>query len=152
FSLIDRGMELLNRNVDDKVGAGLVWEGNIALLRHEQTAVLLPVFDMLTPGGRIVASFGSDLDFSCDLPADPKYQVSFSSHYGYLETLAGLKSIADPAHRWQWVEAKVVPAWMAADRDLREGTVGRGQLLSMVAGEPGLLHQISSFTGSLLPG
>lgn len=152
FGMIDRGSDLLRRHDDAEAGEQLVWEGNIALLRHEQTTVLQPVFDSLTPGGRILASMGSELDFSCDMPADPKYQASFSSHYGYLETLAGMKSIADPVHRWQWVEARVVSAWMAADRAIREGTAGMGQLLAMAAGEPGLLQQISSFTGGLVPG
>jgi hypothetical protein len=152
FEMIDRGMEMLRRNVDAEVGTRLVWEGNIALLRHEQTTVLQPVFDTLSPGGRIVASFGSELDFSCDLPADPKFQASFPSHFGYLETLAGLKSIADPVLRWQWVEARVLPAWMAADQAMRDGSASMGQLLSMAAGEPGLLHRISSVTGGLLPG
>jgi hypothetical protein len=152
FVLIDRGMGFLRQNDDTEVGARLIWEGNILLLRHEQTTVLQPIFDTLTPGGRIVASFGSELDFSCKLPSFPEFRTSFSSHYGYLETLAGLKSIADPLHRWQWVESCVVPAWMAADRAMREGTATMEQLLSMVAGEPGLLHQVSSFTGGLLPG
>jgi hypothetical protein len=152
FRMIDRGMELLRSHADAEAVSRIVWEGNISLLRHEQTSVLQPIFDSLSPGGRIVASFGSELDFSCDLPSDPKYQASFSSHYGYLETLAGMKSIADPVHRWQWVEKRVVPAWMASDRAIRGGTASMGQLLAMASGELGLLHQISSFTGGLLPG
>jgi len=152
FIMIDRGMALLRSHSDAEAANRIIWEGNIALLRHEQTTVLQPIFNSLSPGGRIVASFGSELDFSCELPSDPKYQASFSTHYGYLETLAGMKSIADPVHRWQWVEQRVVPAWMAADRAIREGTASMEQLLSMASGELGMLHQISSFTGGLLPG
>ncbi|NTU57755.1 MAG: hypothetical protein HGB00_02375 [Chlorobiaceae bacterium] len=152
FSAIDRGAGLLRTNPDSEEGRRLVWEGNIALLRHEQTEVLQPVFDMLTSGGRIIASFGSELDFSCSLSPDPKFLASFSSHYGYLETLAGLKCIADPVDRWQWVESCVIPAWMAADQANSEGSSGKEQLVSMAAGEQGLLHKISSFTGGLLPG
>lgn len=151
FRLIDRGLELTRRHADDEEARRLVWEGNISLLRHEQLTVLQPVFDQLSVGGRILASFGSELDFSGSSPADPRCVASFSSYYGYLETLAGWKSVADPVNRWQWVEQCVIPAWKEADRTISEGSARRGQLLGMATGETGMLHQASILTGALLP-
>jgi hypothetical protein len=151
FSMIDRGLLLSGQHADDEEAERLVWAGNIALLRHEQLTVLQPVCDKLSPGGRILASFGSELDFTGEIPADPRCIASFSSYHGYLETLSGLKSVADSTHRWQWIEGCVVPAWMAADRCMTEGSAQRRQLEGIASGEMGLLQRAAIFTGVLLP-
>lgn len=150
FDAIARGMARLTDDPGDPEGLRLVWEGNIALLRHEQLHILQPVFDLLSPGGRVLASFGSELDFSCTFPADRRCIASFPSHYGYVETLAGWKSIADADHRWQWVAANVIPAWMEADRGVASCRPRMEHVLAMSAGDPGFLHHVSAFTGRLL--
>ena len=152
FRSIDQGAKMAASGDAGEESERLVWSGNVALLRHEQTVVLQPVFDRLSPGGRILASFGSELDFSGCTPSDQSCVASFPSHCGYLETLSGLKSIADPVQRWQWVESRVVPAWMAADRLMQADPARQRWLQEMAEDEPGLLQRFSEFTGSLLPG
>lgn len=150
FRLIDRGIWGLKSGGNDDENEKLIWHGNVLLLRHEQSVVLQPVFDRLSPGGRILASFGSELDFSGTFPADAHCSASFSAHFGYLETLSGFCSVADAAQRWAWVESRVVPAWMEADRRMMTDPSQRRELVSMAASEPGMLHRISGLTASLL--
>lgn len=148
FRLIDRGLQALKSGGHDDEGEKLIWNGNILLLRHEQAVVLQPVFDRLSPGGRALASFGSELDFSGSFPADPHCSASFSGHFGYFETLAGIRSVADAVHRWEWVESRVVPAWMEADRRMMKDPSLKRELVSMASAEPGMLQRISGFTAS----
>jgi hypothetical protein len=145
FGMIDRGRELLRRGENDVEGERLVWEGNIYLLRHEQVDVLQPVFDRLSPAGRLMASFGSELDFSGSVMPDFRCRTSFSSFHGYLETLAGLKSVTNPTDRWQWVEKSVIPAWQSADRQMKLEWSGKSELMAMAAGELGVVQRLSAF-------
>jgi len=150
FRLIDRGVKLASSDPADDEAGRLVWQGNIALLRHEQTAVLQPVFDRLSPGGRVLASFGSELDFSGARPSEPACLASFASFYGYLNAITGMKSVADAVHRWQWVESNVVPAWSEADRRMQSNPLLNSELSSMAASEPDTLQRLSGFVGSLI--
>jgi len=152
FSLIDRGVLLYASGTADEEAEKLIWEGNIMLLRHEQTAVLQPVFDRLSPGGRILASLGSELDFSGTVFSDSRCVASFTTHCGYLETLSGMKSVADPEVRWDWVASRVIPSWMEADRRIGLDESLRRELISMASGEPGVLHRVSGFLGGALQG
>jgi hypothetical protein len=145
FDIIDRGRELLRLNENDDEGERLVWEGNLFLLRHEQVDVLQPVFDRLSPAGRLMASFGSELDFSGSVLPDFRCRTSFSSFHGYFETLAGLKSVTNPADRWQWVEKSVIPAWQSADRQMKIEWSGTSELMVMAAGEHGIVQRLSTF-------
>ncbi|MGC8774302.1 MAG: DUF2515 family protein [Chlorobaculum sp.] len=148
FGMIDRGRELLRRDANDPEGELLIWEGNILLLRHEQVDVLQPVFEKLSSGGRVLASFGSELDFSGSLISSSRYRASFSSFHGYFETLAGLKSVANPADRWQWVEQCVIPSWKAADRQMGHEWSGRNEMEKIAAGQPDTVQQLSAFVTS----
>lgn len=151
FSLIDRGAHLAASGGDPVEAGDLIWQGNIVLLRHEQIVVLQPVFEQLSPGGRIIASFGSELDFSGIAPSDPQCIASFSGYSGFLETIMGTKSVTDAAHRWAWVESSVIPAWMEADRRIAEDPGWQRELLAMAAVQPGVLHLFTDITGRLLP-
>jgi hypothetical protein len=135
FGMIDRGRQLLRRDANDREAERLIWEGNIFLLRHEQVDVLQPVFDRLSSGGRVLASFGSELDFSGSPIPDSRYRASFSSLHGYFETLAGAKSVANPADRWQWVEQCVIPSWKAADRQMVREWSGRNEMQKMATAQ-----------------
>lgn len=149
FGLIDRGRELLRRDGADPEGERLVWAGNVSLLRHEQVDVLQPIFDRLSSGGRVLASFGSELDFSGgDMAAGSVYRASFSTFHGYFETLAGLKSVTNQEDRWQWVEQCVIPSWKAADRQMSREWPGRNELQQMAAAHDGLAQRLSAFAGN----
>ncbi len=152
FRLIDRGVKTGGAGSEGEEALRLVWQGNLALLRHEQTEVLQPVFDRLSPGGCILASFGSELDFSGMFPSGPRCVASFPSFHGYLETIAGMRSIADAGHRWKWIESSVMPAWMEADRRMQADPALKRELISMASAEPGVLNRFAEFAGGLIPG
>lgn len=148
FGMIDRGRELLLRDEHDEEGERLVWEGNIFLLRHEQVDVLQPVFDRLSPAGRLMASFGSELDFSGTMLPDLRCRASFSTFHGYFETLAGLKSVTNPADRWHWVEKSVLPAWQSADKQMKVEWSGKNELIAMATGQQGIVQRLSAFVSA----
>ncbi|NHQ60913.1 hypothetical protein G9409_10040 [Chlorobium sp. BLA1] len=116
FRLIDEGDQLIRRGVDEERAHALIWEGNVLLLRHEQISTLQPIFDAISQQGRILISFGSELDFSGGVRA------SFSTYSGYFETLTGMKSVTDSRHRWQWIEHDVLPAWKRMECTFCEGS------------------------------
>ncbi|WP_076791090.1 hypothetical protein [Chlorobium sp. KB01] len=116
FRRIDEGNQLIGRGVDEERARALIWEGNVLLLRHEQISTLQPIFDAISQQGRILISFGSELDFSGGVRA------SFSTYSGYFETLTGMKSVTDSRHRWQWIEHDVLPAWKRMECTFCEGS------------------------------
>lgn len=151
FRMIDEGSRLLDRG-EHKVEAGrMIREGNVLLLRHEQINTLQPVFDSISQQGRIVISFGSELDFS---GAVENEKASFSSFSGYFETLTGMKSVTDRGNRWQWIEKDVLPAWERVDCTYCEGSALKKQLESFAAGETAVLHQVTQYAANLfrIPG
>ncbi len=115
FSLIDEGRKRLEKGDDDDSGKRLIREGNVMLLRHEQINTLGPVFEAISMQGRILVSFGSELNFGEAAPPGSASRASFADHAGYLETLIGIRSVTNPEHRWQWIEENVLPAWYAVD-------------------------------------
>ncbi|NTW70263.1 MAG: hypothetical protein HGB23_10545 [Chlorobiaceae bacterium] len=127
FRLIDEGERLLSSGVEEERARALIWEGNVLLLRHEQITTLQPIFDAISQQGRILISFGSELDFSGGVRA------SFSTYTGYFETLTGVKSVTDSRHRWQWIEHDVLPAWRRMECTFCEGSSLQKQLQVLAA-------------------
>ncbi|NTW57515.1 MAG: hypothetical protein HGB20_10840 [Chlorobiaceae bacterium] len=149
FRMIDEGRRLLANGSREVVPSTLIREGNELLLRHEQLRTLQPVFDSLTLQGRVLASFGSELDFPEPAEGLPAMKPSFSTHVGYLETFVGWRSVADPGHRWKWIEESVLPAWERLDNSFGEGSPLKRQLESYAALEPALEHQVTAFARKL---
>ncbi|HED30661.1 MAG TPA: hypothetical protein ENN50_03005 [Prosthecochloris aestuarii] len=114
FGMIDEGRRCAGSDPDRS--SELVVQGNIRLLRHEQIMTLGPVFESISPQGRIVVSFGSELVFSGAVPRGVRDRASFVEFSGFFETLTGMKSVADQSHRWQWIEGQVLPVWREVDR------------------------------------
>jgi hypothetical protein len=127
FRLIDEGAQLLERGVEEERARRIIWEGNVLLLRHEQINTLQPIFDAISSQGRIVISFGSELDFSGGAKA------SFSTYSGYFETLAGLKSVTESRYRWAWIENDVLPAWKRVECTFCEGSALQMELRQLAA-------------------
>jgi hypothetical protein len=145
FRMIAEGNRKLSEGSGREEACSLIHEGNIQLFRHEQLRTLQPVFDALSPQGKMIVSFGSELDFP-DLPEGaPGTKPSFSTHAGYFETLFGRKSVADPGDRWQWIEENVLPAWEKLDRSYGEGTPLKRQLEAFAAREPAMEHHLALF-------
>jgi hypothetical protein len=128
FRLIDEGAHLLIKGVDEERARKLIWDGNVLLLRHEQINTLQPIFDAISPQGRIAISFGSELDFSDGTEHKVNAKASFSTYSGYFETLAGVKSVTDSQYRWKWIENDVLPTWKRVECTYCEGSPLKKQL------------------------
>jgi hypothetical protein len=150
FRMIAEGSRKLSEDSGMEEARHLIREGNVLLLRHEQLRTLQPVFDALSPQGKMVVSFGSELDFP-DLPdGAPGSKPSFSIHAGYIETLFGRKSITNSGDRWQWIEESVLPAWEKLDLTFGEGTPLKRRLEAFAASEPAIEHHVTAFARKIL--
>jgi len=154
FRLIDEGSRILAQGSHQEEAREKIWEGNILLLRHEQITTLQPIFDAITPQGRILVSFGSELDFSGGAGDAQQAKASFSTFSGYFETLAGLRTITDVRHRWNWIEKEVLPAWKRVEASYGADSLLHQQLESFAARKPALIHQVTQFASKLysIPG
>lgn len=144
FRLIDRGDRMLREGSNEEEARKAVREGNVLLLRHEQIRTLQPIFDAISPFGKIVVSFGSELDFP-----EPGAKPSFSTHAGYLETLFGWKSVTDSSCRWQWIEESVLPSWERLDSSFTISSPMKRELEAFAALEPALVHHVAAFARKL---
>lgn len=146
FRMIDEGARILEKAGNEEEARRVIWDGNVLLLRHEQLNTLQPIFDAISQQGRIVVSFGSELDFS---GAVENVKASFSSFSGYFETLTGIKSVTDREQRWQWIENDVLPSWGRVDATYAEGSGLKKQLEAFVAGESTMMHQVKEYAANL---
>ena len=151
FRLIDEGSRLMNNVPNTGEAQRMIWEGNVLLLRHEQINTLQPVFDAISSQGRIVVSFGSELDFS---GAFHNAKASFSTYSGYFETLTGIKSVTDSRHRWEWIEKDVLPVWARVDESYSEDSLLKKQLELFISGESTMMDQVKQYAANLfrIPG
>ncbi|MEC9486749.1 MAG: hypothetical protein UMU76_04490 [Prosthecochloris sp.] len=152
FRMIDEGRRSLSS--DPRRAEELIREGNVLLLRHEQINTLRPVFEAISPPGRIVVSFGSELDFSGAIPPGHRDRASFAEHAGYFETLGGVKSVTDSRERWAWIEEQVLPVWRDVDRCSHDSPHLQEKMRQLASGETSMLQDIARFasTMSFLPG
>lgn len=149
FTMIDEGARLLGVPDRETEAKQLIHEGNVKLLRHEQMTTLQPVFDLLSPLGRIVVSFGSDLDFSDAVHDGSKAQASFSLWSGYFETLTGKKSVTDSRDRWRWIEEAVLPVWQSVDAGFSGNSPLKSRMRSLAACEPAMIHEVKQFAENM---
>lgn len=149
FCMIDQGRKLLVSDNDPEEAKTLIRKGNVKLLRHEQINTLGPVFDAISPQGRVVVSFGSELNFGEAAPSGSVSRASFADHFGYFDTLAGNRSVTNPEHRWKWIEENVLPAWYAVDEGFSTWKGAARRFKSMAEGEPNMLQQVSHFASTL---
>ncbi|MEO6411306.1 MAG: hypothetical protein ABIO48_01855 [Pedococcus sp.] len=137
FETIDRGRAVLEDEGSPKEArqeaADLVWHGNLALLEHEQRAVVQPLFDRLSGTfGRLV-SMGSTTTFEVrGLRQEVRYFTSFSAYSLTGGLGAALRTRTVPRitrfdDRWRWLETTVVPRFrrLDAEQDLVDRTLGR---------------------------
>lgn len=127
FETIEKGRLVL---ADDgattdarRAAADLVWAGNLALLRHEQGAVVQPLFDRLSGTFARLASMGSSTTFEVrGLRQEVRYFTSFSAYSVTGGLAAALKAGSVPRitrfeDRWRWLEGSVVPRFRRFDGD-----------------------------------
>jgi len=125
FEAIDRGRRLLEQggtDLDARAEAeDLIWKGNVALLEHEQTAMVQPHFDRLSCAFARLISIGSATSFEVrGLGHEVGY---FTSFYGYsltrgLPTVWRARTWPRITHydeRWSWLVGSVVPRFRKLD-------------------------------------
>ena len=103
----------------------LIWEGNIALLEHEQRAVVQPHFDRLSRTSAWLVSAGSDTSF--EVRGVRPEIAYFTSFYLYAFTQGipyALRARAWPTvtrfdDRWRWLVTSVMPRFRRFDADTR---------------------------------
>jgi hypothetical protein len=127
FESIDRGRAALERGDADGVArrdaADLVWAGTLALLEHEQRAVVQPHFDRLSPSFARLVSMGATTTFEVrGARREVRYFTSFYLHAltgGLPGTVRGrgLPRITRYEDRWRWLESGVVPRFRRFDAE-----------------------------------
>jgi hypothetical protein len=137
FETIDRGRTVLadqgSPEEARREGADMVWAGNLALLEHEQRAVVQPHFDRLSGTYARLVSMGSTTSFEVrGLRQEVRYFTSFSAYSLTGGLAAALRTRTVPRitrfdDRWRWLETSVVPRFrrLDADQDLVDRTLGR---------------------------
>ena len=127
FEAIDQGRRVLEdamASAQARQRAGdLVWEGNVALLEHEQRALVQPNFDRLSRASAWLVSIGSASSF--EVRGVRQEIADFTSFYLYSFTRGiphALRERAWPRitrfeDRWRWLVASVVPRFRRFDAD-----------------------------------
>lgn len=119
FEAIDEGRRALERHAAPadtrQMAEELIWQGNVALLEHEQRALVQPNFDRLSCAFARLVSIGSATSFEVrGLRHEMGY---FTSFYGYSLTRGvpnAWRARAWPRitrydDRWTWLVSSVVP-------------------------------------------
>lgn len=104
----------------------VIWNANTILLKHEQLAVVQPVFDNLGAVFQSILTFCASLDFNpSHLKTDWKLHSSFML-YMYLGTpstlfkTASLPNLTIFKQRWKWLENRVVKNWRKREKSDHE--------------------------------
>jgi len=139
FEAIDRGRRVL---ADEMASAGarqaaddLIWQGNVALLEHEQRALVQPHFDRLSCAFARLVSIGSATSF--EVRGVRQEIAHFTSFYLFSLTRGiphALRAQAWPRitrfeDRWAWLVTSVVPRFRRIDADPRLVTTSLRRIL-----------------------
>lgn len=127
FEAIDRGgARLADETLPQPArrGAGeLVWAGNLALLEHEQRAVVQPHFDRLSGAFARLVSMGSTTTFEVrGVRREVRYFTSFYVSSFTTGLPGALRARTWPRmtrfdDRWRWLQTSVVPRFRRLDAD-----------------------------------
>lgn len=129
FEVIDRGRRVLEdptaTTAARREAEDLIWDGNIALLEHEQRALVQPRFDLLSCAFARLVSIGSATAFEV---RGMRHELAyFTSFYLYALTRGvpgTLQARVWPRitrydDRWCWLVGSVVPRFRRFDADPR---------------------------------
>lgn len=125
FETIDRGRALVSDESagpsQRRRGEDMVWEGNVALLDHEQRAIVQPHFDGLSHLFARLISVGATTTFEVrGVRQEVRYFTSFYLHCFTSGLPHAMRSQAWPRitrleDRWRWLETCVVPRFRRLD-------------------------------------
>lgn len=139
FRNLDAGAQRLCDPTDCQTGMSLIQQGLLAMLLHEQTAILPAYMERMSAIGRFLASIGALLN----LEGAPGFGnlPSFSNYFGPLAVATGSKSVANTTDRWEWIERDVLPRWQRLDTAYNNLTPMHRQLTALADESPFLLQQ-----------
>jgi hypothetical protein len=127
FEAIDQGRRVLEDGMASAEARqrayDLIWEGNVALLEHEQSALVQPNFDRLSCSSAWLVAIGSATSF--EVRGVRQEIADFTSFYLYSFTRGfphAVRARAWPRitrfdDRWRWLETSVVPRFRRFDAD-----------------------------------
>jgi len=117
FAMLDSIVEKGSTQSDD-----VIWDANTKLLRHEQSAVVQPVFDRLGAMFQGILTFCASLDFDpSHVKTDWKLRTSFIMYMYLGAPTTLLKTFSFPNltnfdQRWTWLEKRVVRNWRKREK------------------------------------
>src|SRR5262245_56765092 len=129
FEAIDRGRHVLEDATATerarRKAEALIWNGNIALLEHEQRALVQPHFDRLSCAYARLLSLGSTLSFEAH---GVRQELAYFSAFYLFSFGRGLPQVLQARawprvtrfdDRWRWIVTSIVPRFqrLEADRD-----------------------------------
>lgn len=104
----------------------MIWNANTILLKHEQLAVVQPVFDNLGAIFKSILTFCASLDFDpSHIKTDWRLRTSFM-FYMYLSSpstlfkTSSLPNLTIFEQRWKWLENRVVKNWRKREKSDNE--------------------------------
>ncbi len=125
FETIDRGRALAADEAtslsERRRGEDLIWEGNVALLDHEQRAIVQPHFDRISRMFARLISMGSTTAFEVrGVRQEVRYFTSFYVHSFGSGLTHTMRAQAWPRitcleDRWRWLETCVLPRFRRLD-------------------------------------
>jgi hypothetical protein len=127
FEAIDQGRRVLDDGMASaearQRACDLIWEGNVALLEHEQCALVQPNFDRLSCSSAWLVAIGSATSF--EVRGVRQEIADFTSFYLYSFTRGfkhALRARAWPRitrfdDRWRWLATSVVPRFRRFEAD-----------------------------------
>ena len=109
FKTIDRGKQ--------SAAEDLIWQGNLLLLKHEQSVTVQAHFARLQqPVFKQFLSSATDIDFDANnFQVDPKTHTSFHQYILPFLPLGALPDITNFEQRWRWVENEVWRIWKTVE-------------------------------------
>ena len=121
FAMMDSIAEGATTQEDD-----VIWNANTKLLRHEQSAVVQPVFDRLGAIFKGILTFCASLDFNpSHVKTDWRLHSSFMTYMYIGAPVTLLRSFSLPNltnfdQRWTWLENRVVKNWRKREKTDKE--------------------------------
>lgn len=122
FEEIHLGREWLAKGETQK-GEDLIWKANAAILWHEQSAVVQPVFNTMGASFSRILSFCASFDYSTNhLKTDWKSHSSFlafmfTKGFSLLRESFSLPDLTELKHRWFWIENRLLGSWRATEKN-----------------------------------
>lgn len=126
FASLDDAREALAEGAGD--ARDRVWRANAAILRHEQEAIVQPLFDELTPAFAQAFSLGAG--FGLRVRGIARAIGLFTSFYGYTLTRGLGRALARRRRplvtrlddRWDWIERAILPRFRRYEEGPEEMT------------------------------